>query len=111
MKAKIIYVTGIIILLYIAAFGQTEDIVQGNLIQFNDNGLCCWFQDERVIVDKVNGKAILGIDESQSGTGGSPRNGIVRAVIYDLHTGTSERYQLRKSGSDEKIQQDRHFGK
>ena len=82
------------------SFGQ-KDIVNGNLIQFNDNGLWCWFQDERSIVDTVNGKIILGFDESQAGVGGSPRNGIVRAVIYNLQSGTPERYDLRKSGCDD----------
>lgn len=83
------------------ALGQQQDIVKGNLVQFNDNGLWCWFQDERAVVDDVNGKIILGIDESQSGIGGSPRNGIVRSVIYDLKTGSQQRYQLRKSGCDD----------
>ena len=78
-----------------------HDIVHGNLIQFNDNGLWCWFQDERAIVDQNNGLIILGTDESQSGYGGPPRNGIVRAIVYNLQTGTPNRFVLRTAGCDD----------
>ena len=38
------------------------DIVNGNLIQFSDNGAWCWHQDERVIIDTASGKLIFGSD-------------------------------------------------
>jgi len=82
------------------SFAQ-QDIVNGNLIQFSDNGLWCWFQDERAIVDQNNGLIILGADESQAGYGGPPRNGIVRAIIYNLQTGTPSRFVLRTAGCDD----------
>jgi hypothetical protein len=78
-----------------------QDIVNGNLIQFSDNGLWCWFQDERAIVDQNNGLIILGADESQAGYGGPPRNGIVRAIVYNLQTGTPNRFVLRTAGCDD----------
>ena len=79
-------------------FGQNaKDIVNGNLIQFNDNGLWCWFQDERAVVDTVNGKLIVGSSACQNGFGGSTRAGADDAVIYDLQTGIPIRYQLAKS--------------
>jgi len=78
-------------------FAQIQrDIVNGNLIQFNDNGLWCWFQDERVIVDTVGGKMVLGTDASSVGTGGQPRNGADEAVIFDLKAHLSQRYILNQ---------------
>jgi hypothetical protein len=70
--------------------------VKGNLIQFNDNGAWCWYQDERAIIDVSNGKLILGSDASPSGAGGNLRNGNVESVIYDVNTGSLQRYTLRK---------------
>jgi len=103
MLKKVFYVIEIvlvILLFHITGYSQ-QDIVNGNLIQFNDNGAWCWYQDERVLIDIPNGKLILGADESQSGAGGSPRNGAIFSVIYDLLTGTSTRYQLAKFGCDD----------
>ena len=31
--------------------GEVVDQVSGNLIQFNDNGAWCWYQDERAVID------------------------------------------------------------
>ncbi|MEJ2628911.1 MAG: hypothetical protein P8078_10185, partial [bacterium] len=101
MKTKIIYAMEIIVLSYIVAFGQSEDIVQGNLIQFNDNGAWCWYQDERAIVDTVRGKLILGSDASGSGTGGYSRNGNIEGTIYDLATGSRERTIFWTTGCDD----------
>ena len=78
-----------------------KDFVKGNLIQFNDNGAWCWYQDERVLVDIPNEKLILGSDESGSGVGGSPRNGVIISVIYDLKTGISKRYPLAQFSCDD----------
>jgi hypothetical protein len=79
------------------AFAQTpRDIVNGNLIQFNDNGLWCWFQDERAIVDMNNGKLVVASAAYRGGVGGSARNGADDAVIFDFQTGTSKRYILNQ---------------
>jgi hypothetical protein len=81
-------------------FGQTShDIVNGNLIQFNDNGSWCWYQDERALVNSVTGKLILGSNASGSGSGGSARNGVNQAVFYDLQAKSGVRYDLWKSGA------------
>ena len=77
------------------------DIVNGNLIQFNDNGMWCWYQDERAVVDMDSGKLILGCDESQSGLGGSPRDGVISTIIFDMQTNTPKRYQLAKFSCDD----------
>lgn len=96
ISAAIMFITGEFV------FSQEQkDIVNGNLIQFNDNGLWCWFQDERAIVDETNGKIIVGFDESQTGIGGSPRDGIIGTVIYDIKSGEHQKYQLWKTGCDD----------
>jgi len=92
----------IIILLSTIAFSQeARDLVSGNLIQFNDNGAWCWYQDERAVVDVVGGKLIIGSDASGNGVGGSSRNGNIEAVIFDLQTGLSERFMFMQAGCDD----------
>ena len=76
-------------------FGQdARDLVSGNLIQFNNNGAWCWYQDERAVVDSIAGNLILGSVASNSGTGGSRRAGSIEATIFDLHTGALQRNVL-----------------
>ena len=86
----------LIILLSVTAFGQTGDIVYGNLIQFNDNGAWCWYQDERAVIDTTGGKLIVGSIASDSGCGNYPRFGDVETVILDLESMTPRRYTLRE---------------
>jgi hypothetical protein len=88
-------------LLKVNAFGQTGDIVYGNLIQFNDNGAWCWYQDERAVVDTANGKLLLGSDASDNGVGGSTRDGLIEAVIFDLETGLPHRFTLADFSCDD----------
>jgi hypothetical protein len=78
-----------------------KDIVHGNLIQFNDNGLWCWFQDERAIVDIAKEKIIVGSSACQTGFGGSTRAGLNEAVIFDIKSQRSIRYNLGKLSSDD----------
>ncbi|MFH0990244.1 MAG: T9SS type A sorting domain-containing protein [bacterium] len=85
-----------------SSYGQTaRDLVKGNLIQFNDNGFWCWFQDERVIIDINNSKLILGSAAYGGGVGGSARNGANDAVIFDIQTATSKRYILWTTSPDD----------
>jgi hypothetical protein len=79
----------------------TSDAVDGTLIQFNDNGAWCWFQDERAVVDAAAGKLIIGSVANASGAGGTARDGLVEAVIYDLQANTSQRSQLIKLRPDD----------
>jgi len=65
------------------------DAVDGKLIQFNDNGGWCWYQDERAIVDVKGGKLVIG-----SLASGGSRNGYAEAVIYDIATGAKKLYTL-----------------
>jgi len=94
--------SGICWLFLSTAFAQNQsDLVNGNLIQFNDNGAWCWYQDERAIIDTLQGKLILGSDASGSGTGGSPRNGLIEGIVYDLSTGEISRYTFMNTGCDD----------
>ncbi len=68
-------------------FFNPRDIVNGNLIQFNDNGAWCWYQDERSVVDTNGGRLIIGCLENGAGTGGPPRAGSVDAILFDFQTG------------------------
>jgi hypothetical protein len=54
----------------------------GQLITFNDDGGWCWYQDERVIVDPVANKMLIG-----SVAIGGNRNGNIEVVTYDLANG------------------------
>jgi hypothetical protein len=74
----------------------SRDLVKGNLIQFNDNGAWCWYQDERAVIDFAAGKLLLGSDGSGSGVGGSPRSGDVEAVLFDLNSRVPKRFTLRE---------------
>lgn len=70
-KDKFIHGLFILFSLTVPALCQGQrDVVHGNLIQFNDNGLSCWFQDERAILDTVNSNMVLGTDASSLGTCG-----------------------------------------
>ncbi|MGD0339140.1 MAG: choice-of-anchor D domain-containing protein [Bacteroidota bacterium] len=87
------------VLFVMSALGQNaRDLVKGNLIQFNDNGAWCWYQDERAVVDIAGDKIILGSDASRSGVGGSLREGNIDAVMFDLQTGLIQRYILKEGG-------------
>jgi hypothetical protein len=96
-SSNILHAIGTIVLSSMAAFGQeARDLVDGNLIQFNDNGAWSWYQDERAVVDAVGGKLIVGSDASDNGVGGSLREGDVEAVLFDFQTGSSQRFTLKE---------------
>jgi hypothetical protein len=75
------------------------DMVNGNLIQFNDNGAWTWYSDERAIIDHAGGKLVVGVDVSGTGLGGSSRDGAIEAGIFDLQGGTSQRTTLMAGGT------------
>jgi hypothetical protein len=91
----------VIVLSGTVAFSQNQqDLVKGNLIQFNDNGGWCWFQDERAVVDTANGKLIVGSVANNRGVGGPSRDGDIDVVFFDLQTGLSQRFLLAKGNSN-----------
>jgi hypothetical protein len=70
----------------------TAPIAASDIIQFNDNGGWCWYQDERVVVDTKAGKFVIG-----SVASGGSRDSDQEAVIYDIATGMKQRYTLESS--------------
>jgi hypothetical protein len=84
-----------LVFLYTAfLFGQgTQDIVNGDLIQFPGNGAWCWYQDERAVVDITNNKIIIASNRTS--------NGHDYVDIYDISTGTTQNYDLGYIGSDD----------
>ena len=98
---KLISVGLFLILLSANIKAQTPDIVHGNLIQFNDNGAWCWYQDERAVIDSVQNKLILGSIASGDGIGRNSRNGQVEGVVFDLNTRHGERTLFRNTYTDD----------
>jgi hypothetical protein len=80
-----------------AQAAQVTDKVHGNLIQFTENGGWCWYQDERVVVDPKRGEMAISALANRYGVGGSPRDGDVDVVRFDLKTRQSERNTLREA--------------
>lgn len=76
--------------------------IAGNLITFNTNGGWSWYQDERVIVDKTNGRLLMSSAADVSGTDGASRNGDIDVVSYDVATGQTNRFVLHAGlGADD----------
>lgn len=73
------------------------DVVNGELIELNDNGAWATFTDERAVVDVSGGKLIVG-----SAASGGARSGNLEAVIYDVATKTvGTPTALGKLGADD----------
>jgi hypothetical protein len=81
------------------AIDLPPNVVAGNLIQFNENGAWCWYQDERAVVDTLAQRIILGSVASGSGTGGGPRDRTVDGVIFDLADRRPQRSDLAPQGT------------
>jgi hypothetical protein len=90
----------LITILSVSAFAQTQDIVNGNLIQFNDNGAWCWYQDERSVIDTVGENLVVASIASDAGVGNGPRFGDVEAVVFDLQSMRGQRYVLKEDDPD-----------
>jgi hypothetical protein len=67
----------------------TAPLADKDIIQFNDNGGWCWYQDERALVDTKAGKFIIG-----SVASGGSRDSDQEVVIYDIASGNKQRYTL-----------------
>ena len=79
---------------------EHQDIVNGNLIQFKENGFWCWYQDERAVVDTIAGNLITAGEASGSGPGGWPVDGDINAIIFDLNTMIPREYLLKEGGGE-----------
>lgn len=78
-----------------AAHAVYADKVEGDLIQFSDNGGWCWYQDERVVVDVRRGELAISALANKAGVDGAPRDGDVDIIIFDLKTRQGRRHTLR----------------
>jgi hypothetical protein len=76
-------------------FAQSRDLVNGNLIQFDDNGIWTWYSDERTVVDTNSNKLVVGCVENAAGLGGIPRDGNINVTIWDVPNGSGPRFTLR----------------
>lgn len=85
-----------------ACFGgaaAAQDVVNGTLVQFNENGAWSWFEDERAIV--ADGKVLVSSIGDAAGTGGVARNGNVDLVTFDLSTRRASRFLLSDIQADD----------
>jgi hypothetical protein len=67
----------------------TAPVAANDIIQFNDNGGWCWYQDERALVDAKGGKFVIG-----SVASGGSRDSDQEVVIYDVATKDKKRFTL-----------------
>jgi hypothetical protein len=75
-----------------------NDAVFGSMVQFNDNGGWCWYQDERAVVDTTGNKLVI----ATTASGGS-RNGTNEVVVYDLAAKTGKTFKLPSSLSTSNV--------
>ena len=66
------------------------------IVQFNDNGGWCWYQDERVVVDAAKKKLVIGTVAS-----GGNRNGNIEMTIYDIAGATKTMAKLGNLAVDD----------
>jgi hypothetical protein len=72
----------------------TRDRVAGTLIQFNENGAWCWYQDPRVLFDPASNTLLISSIGTSEGIDGADRSGDVDVVAYPLDTGIASRAVL-----------------
>ena len=73
-----------------------NDAVVGTMIQFNDNGGWCWYQDERAVVDTKANKLVIATRRAAA-----PATATTEAVIYDIATNKSTRSHAAVVAVDE----------
>jgi hypothetical protein len=70
------------------------DRVDENLIQFNENGAWCWFQDPRLLIDPANNTVLICSVANSHGVDGDGRSGDVDIVTFYPDTGRPTRFIL-----------------
>jgi hypothetical protein len=73
---------------------SAADLVAGNLIQFNENGAWCWYQDPRLVIDKADNTVLISSVANSEGVDGDRRAGDVDVVAFHPDTGARSRYVL-----------------
>jgi hypothetical protein len=61
-----------------------------DIVQYNDNGGWCWYQDERALVDTKGGKFVIG-----SVASGGSRDSDQEVVVVDIASGDKKRFTLQ----------------
>jgi hypothetical protein len=74
----------------------TAPLAADKIVQYNDNGGWCWYQDERVLVDTKGSKFIIG-----SVASGGSRNGDIEVVISDLAGAGQKKFTLGRLDPDD----------
>jgi hypothetical protein len=74
--------------------GQGRDLVGGNLVQFDDNGIWTWYSDERAVIDTNGNKLVVGCVENAAGLGGLDRDGAINVTRWDVPGGAGPHYIL-----------------
>ncbi len=64
------------------------------IVQLNDNGAWCWYQEPRAVIDRANNTLLVGSVANSAGPDGRERSGDIDLVSYHLATGQSERLVL-----------------
>jgi hypothetical protein len=85
---------------------SAADNVDGNLVNFNNDGAWSWYMDERSIFDPTNGNLLVGSNTSSSvfypNTSGSGRpKGTDEVVTFNPTTGSRSRFQLGSLSVDD----------
>ena len=89
------FIACIVVLMMSTQEVRATDRVVGNLIQFNENGAWCWYQDPRLVVDPANRTLLVSSIATKDGFEGDSRAGDVDVVAYQLDTGVRSRFVLR----------------
>jgi hypothetical protein len=87
--------TAWVVLMMAPRISTAKDEVAGNLIQFNENGAWCWYQDPRMVVDPANDTLLVSSIGAAEGLDGDNRSGDVDVVTYQFATGQATRSVLR----------------
>ncbi len=83
------------------AFSLPRDRVAGNMMLINDNAGWCWYQDEKIIYDPVDGSIITSTAAHPFGLGGSARGNDVDATTFKIATGKRTRVPMCDRGGDD----------
>ncbi len=81
---------------------EVGDYVSGNMILINDNAGWCWYQDEKIIYDPVDGSIITSTSAQGYGLDdGSGRGNDVDATTFNIATGKRTRVLACDRGGDD----------
>jgi hypothetical protein len=80
---------------------EVGDFVAGNMMLINDNAGWCWYQDEKIIYDPVDGSIITSTSGQSYGLGGSARGNDVDATTFNIATGKRTRVLACDRGGDD----------